>query len=800
MDSTEVREAGMSTVREPLPDSILQLLDALRGRIRWYVIREGLFAILIWLGIVFWAGLALDYVPVTFGASEMPVPARGVVLAIALLGAVWLFVQFILIRLWISLPNRSLALLIERRYPQFGESLLTTVEASESTAEMDAIELEMLSQTRREALATLSEVHLSELFNPTPLWRKGSAAVAVILSIGLFALVAFSSFQIWVNRLVMLSDMTWPRLAHIEVVGLEILQRNQAGSAEGSTTVIVPFTDKIAKVARGSSVRLLTAADTNASYTPRYCTLRYRTGDGVSDSVRMQRMGNADEEGKLPFVYDRKPLTAMTTSVNFDVIGYDHKLDNYRIEVVDRPFITRSQVDITLPEYTGLLPRTVDVTREQKVRVGSNFDLRMSSSKPIVSATLFNMATKESEEFVFDPPVTKISEHYPNLSSDIPLEVSLLDVDGVTNEFPYRVKITALPDSPPAVDMQPVGIGSAITRDARIQLKGRIEDDLGVARSWIEVQVIGGAKMELPVTTDTDGNFTALIDLKDQQTPDGILRVEPDDKLTISVFAQDKCDLEGEGNIGTADRLQLDVVTPDKLLSLLEGRELDLRRRFEQIRDETQRLREEYARIQFDAKRFLPGPEEFAQANPPPEGSDPVDPKELFKKALDMQRLRIERAKQASAKAQGELVGIRVGFEDIRTELTSNRMDTPARKERLGKMIIEPIGRLSDPMHAQLQGTTEQLLALYDQQLLALLEPAEEKEFVPVEEVLPIVELALNETDAIILEMDRILEKMFDLESFNELMEKMRLLIDAQSELREETEDLRKKQILDLLK
>src|SRR5690606_28254648 len=148
------------------------------------------------------------------------------------------------------------------------------------------------------------------------------------------------------------------------------------------------------------------------------------------------------------------------------------------------------------------------------------------------------------------------------------------------------------------------------------------------------------------------------------------------------------------------------------------------------------------------------------------------------------QRLRIQRAYQASQKAEGEIWGIQAGFEEIRAELTSNRMDTEARKERLGKMIIEPIGRLADPMHDQLQRTTQELEALYDQP----------------EPFLPVVEVALGQTDAIILEMERILEKMFDLENFNELMEKMRQLIDAQSELREETEDLRKKQILDLLK
>ena len=648
MDSTEVRETGMSTSREPLPESITSLLDTLRGRIRRYVLIEGFATILIWLALVFWVGLALDYVPVTFGASEMPVEARIVLLGIAGLGTLWILYRLVLSRLWVSMPYRSLALLIERRYPQLGECLLTTVEAAESPhAVADAYEQQMLDKTRHDALAALPEIKISELFDPTPLWRKGLGAAFALVTIGVFALVAFASFQIWVSRLA-LNDQAWPRLARMEVLGLEILERDNDGSSEGSTTVLLPFQDKVVKIARGSSVRLLAAADTDASYVPRYATLVYRTADGLSDSVRMQRMGTAAEDEQLPFVYDRKPLIGMANSLEFDVIGYDHKLSGYRIEVVDRPFITNSEVDAVLPEYTELLPRKEVVSGATQLPVGSEVTLTMTTSKPIVSAKLFDLSTQETTELTFDPPVTTIEQQYASLSRDLPLEVSLVDVDGIANEIPYRLKISAAPDMPPAVEMRPIGIGSAITKDARIQLAGRIQDDFGVARSWVEIQVVGGAALEVPLRTDAEGNFATLIDLKEQQTPDGILRVEADDKLIIAVLAQDKCDLDGEGNIGTADRLQLDVVTPDKLLSLLEGRELDLRRRFEQIRDETVRLREDFTRIQIDAKRFTLGAKEFAPKNAPSEEAETtVNAEDLFRKALDLQRLRIQRAYQA---------------------------------------------------------------------------------------------------------------------------------------------------------
>src|SRR5690606_17022091 len=102
-------------------------------------------------------------------------------------------------------------------------------------------------------------------------------------------------------------------------------------------------------------------------------------------------------------------------------------------------------------------------------------------------------------------------EEYASLDRDMPLEVSLKDIDGVTNEIPYRLKITAVPDTAPEVEMRPVGVGSAITQQARIQLAGRVVDDFGVARAWVEVQVIGGAKLELPVTLDSDGNYVQVI-------------------------------------------------------------------------------------------------------------------------------------------------------------------------------------------------------------------------------------------------------------------------------------------------
>ena len=108
-----------------LPHPVSRLLRALRWRIRAYVLIEGISAAAIWLGLTFWAGLALDYLPVMMGASEMP---RGVRFVLLIgIGAVLAFIvyRWIIRRALVRLRNRSMALLLERRFPELNDSLLT---------------------------------------------------------------------------------------------------------------------------------------------------------------------------------------------------------------------------------------------------------------------------------------------------------------------------------------------------------------------------------------------------------------------------------------------------------------------------------------------------------------------------------------------------------------------------------------------------------------------------------------------------------------------------------------------------
>ena len=74
--------ASTTPTMTPLAADVQSVLAGLRWRIQAYVWVEGLALAVIWLGFTFWLALALDYLPVIVGASEMPQWTRAILLLV----------------------------------------------------------------------------------------------------------------------------------------------------------------------------------------------------------------------------------------------------------------------------------------------------------------------------------------------------------------------------------------------------------------------------------------------------------------------------------------------------------------------------------------------------------------------------------------------------------------------------------------------------------------------------------------------------------------------------------------------
>ena len=108
--------------QQPLAPRIAALLSSLRLRIRGYVWIEGLAAIVVTLGVAFWLSLAFDWL------FEPPWQVRAGMLVITGSAVLWVANRMIFSRVFRPIDDTNLAVVLERRFRDYQDSLLTTVE------------------------------------------------------------------------------------------------------------------------------------------------------------------------------------------------------------------------------------------------------------------------------------------------------------------------------------------------------------------------------------------------------------------------------------------------------------------------------------------------------------------------------------------------------------------------------------------------------------------------------------------------------------------------------------------------
>ena len=174
---------------------ILNPLDRLRGTIRRFVVFDGLLAAALFVLAWFWAGLALDYgffrLTGFDWVQDAPWVIRGFALVVSLLLVGTILVTRIAIRMRTRFSYRSLALVLEKRFPKLlGQRLITAVELADvKKAVRYGYSAEMLHKTIDDARARVAEVPVGKVFN----WKRLRSKLYVLVGVGLgLTLLAFA--------------------------------------------------------------------------------------------------------------------------------------------------------------------------------------------------------------------------------------------------------------------------------------------------------------------------------------------------------------------------------------------------------------------------------------------------------------------------------------------------------------------------------------------------------------------------------------------------------------------------------
>ncbi len=765
-----------------LAPEIRRKLAALRWRIRAYVLLQGASVAAIWLILTFWVGLAIDYLPVLLGASEMPRLARGLLLLVIALVLAYILYRWVLRRVFAQLADRSMALLLERQF-RLGESLITSVEMSGDSESASPLGRQMLATTQLQALRNLHNLRVSRVLNFRPLLVYLGAAIAMLVTLGAFYVVNAHAFGLGAQRIYLLDDRPWPRSAQIEIVGVETTGLSMPGDVEQA---VVPFSDRGVKVARGSSVSLIVRADGAADVVPQSCLITYRTAEGVRGRVNMTRVGQI-RDGYQTYMYDGKPLKGILSDVHFDVLGFDHRIRNHVISVVDSPAVIHAELDCVFPEYmvdratSSRLPQSVVLNSGTRLPRGTKVTLRAESNKPLRQARIRNPQLEQVDTVQHDTPSQEFDYSLGVLERDVTLEITLVDYDRVVSEKPYRVFVEAVEDLPPLVNLRLQGVGTAVTPEVLIGIDGEVTDDYGVGRSWIEILVDDSAPRNLPLAVSAD-RVAQQLDFRQLSRGEAAIRLEPGGRLRLAGKAQDLHNLAGGPHVGVSDVYQLDIVTPQQLLEMLEARELGLRQRFEQIIDEVRDTRDVLSRIKNESPASS-----AADASQPAERVEPrsvPQAEQADDRSWSLGLVRAQRTVLQSQKSAQETLGVAASFRDIADELVNNRIDSEDRRQRLQEQVASPLEQIVKVDFVELDQRLQQLVATMDHRQQAATVAA--------------AETAIRQNATILLKLNDVLQNMMRLEDYNEVLDIVRSLIDEQEKLIGRTKEEQKKQLLRL--
>ncbi|MDO4576135.1 MAG: hypothetical protein Q4D98_13085 [Planctomycetia bacterium] len=738
------------------PEEIRLLFQKVRCTIRRYACVDGLSILATHWGLLFWVSLLADWFFEPTVTTRL-ILGGGMVLLLG--GDVWYF----LIRPWgYPLRDHTIAILLERRFPELGDTLLTVLEPD--VREDSPYRRQLFEQTRQKLRDVISEVRWRCLFRFGPLGKHLGVAVLAVASVGAYAAACPESFHLWGNRVFRLSEEGWPRTFLLEVSG---------------------FPDGVCKVARGSDLELravvtLAHPEKGASQFDRLRTvyLDYREADGLRNRAAMVREGEiaADSQGgRLDFTHT---FRGVLTSFVLHVYAGDASRTGLRVEVVDSPTVANLRLALRYPKYMDRASQTIPVSGVVPVPEGTTVEIQAEANKPLVSVGVFRQRESEREP-VAEIPVGGAARRFtwtvPELAEDTVLFFVLRDTDGLESRVPTKLALAAVEDALPEVAVTVHGIGTAVTPNARIPMLGNVTDDHGLAKVAFDYRLERlsedktGAEPKYQEILTCEGNPT---EVRLNGEPPGVLELEglalrEKDRIQVSVVAQDRYDLKKEApmRMGASRPVTLDVVSPERLRLMVEAREVILRQLYEAIRQEVLDSRDALRDVAAKAENVEETGEKAEEGSP-----------------VGLQSYRVERVLQNNRKNVHELLGIVEGIENCVGQIRNNRIDTPAWIERLDAGIRRPLAEVCGEAFPKLELT------------LTNLRKAIEADDAGVESLHV---QALRETDEIVLVLDAVLDKMTEMQDFNEMVETLRGILRSQEELRESVKKKNRQGLLD---
>ncbi len=715
---------------------VVQRLHRIRRRIRAHLTVEGLFWTITAVSLAAAASLLLDW------TLRFSLPTRLALLLLALAGIAVVAVRKLVRPLSMPLADLDLAELLDRRVPGVGQQISNVLQLPELARSEHYASRSMVSAAVAECAQSLDRVDLMATLNTPRLGKLLAGCAAwIVLALGVWALWPTTA-ELWARRWLAGSDIRWPQDTYLQVLGLRedgklLVPRGELSLLQINAQPKFKSAEHGWLLENRDQPLLVESPEPPRSQSPQRVSVAYRLPDGT------RKRGNAVQLGAATFNYELAPLAE---PVELHIVGGDDWLGPITVEPIDRPAVASLEITALRPGASAPETTAVGAGTEQHIYLReTQLELKLIANQPLQSADALSEGKQVSGWRRVDERTYTLSW---TMQEPLALEFRLVGSYGGLTSKPYFLTIGLLRDREPRLTMRSSGVSRRVTPVARVPLAIRATDDFGVTSLAIELERTElledkpqseGGRLDLAIgelPADAPPRIEVALDYELALTD---RQLTPGNLIKFRSTATDACVLGVQS--GYSRWLSFQVVSADELFYEILTRQREQRAKF--------KLAVDSAKEQSAALEAMTTREEAAA---------------------------VARAQSVISRQVWQVVN---QLDASLQEMTLNDLGNPAAREIMQSGIITPLRTLHGDLLARLGGAIGELMV---------------QETVPAEGRAEALRISQQSVEA----MEAILAQMAQWESFVDVINQLKHVIEAQGKVLEATEDLEKKRTQDL--
>lgn len=735
----------------PYQEELSRRLAGVRRQVKTRLFVHGVAMVLVTaLGLAA-ATLALDWL------FRLQLSVR-ILLGLVCLGVIgYVAYKRLLKPLSVKMDELDLAVALDRRCAGVGERIAGVLQLPSLIAGTAQASPSLVRAAVLDSASDLHHADFSTAFDQKDWWRSLGSIAGVILAAIAFSGIVPSVASLWAKRWLMGSNERWPQQTYLSLIGLGdknylIVPRNEGLTLQVQSNPQFEQTDEGWRLDGRGEPLLLTSEQPPESEIPSGVSMRYKDADGAEKRGAFASL----EDGRF-----RLDLPIITDDLNCTIYGGDDWMGPFEIRPVDRPVLKSMKIISTAPGRT--MPREQDALSADAQLTflpKTKLSLQFTGNVPLSRVQLDQVgAAGAGPEIVRDDD----SSFHANweINDAQSFELRVWDAENELESKTYYLSLGRLDDQPPKISLRSIGIGRRITPQARLPLVIQLRDDFGLSSAEVRLEQITVVAeksetkehvtpLEFPTVEAEEGSSTnppaentphTELELQ-KEIPLTDLALIPGTTVRAQVAAEDNC-FEGKQQ-GQSRWLSFQVVTPDEL--------------FYEILTKQRAERQKFVAAHETAKKQLDELSTIVSV----EQTDDV---------LRKHQLVARQTWQAMTRLDATL-----------QEMTYNELASPQARDLLLQKVIDPLKQLHNEAMASQRVSLDDLTAKLQQQA----DFATEKEE------------AVKNQQEIVNEMQKIRDQMSQWESFVDVLNQLRAVINAQDSVRSATEEERETRTGDL--